>query len=43
MDEMINKYPKECRDCGCEILNEDDNWNGMCKDCFDDRLQDRMD
>lgn len=36
-------YPIECELCGRQIFNAEDDWCGMCKDCFDETPENRMD
>lgn len=32
---MREEYPIDCECCGDMIVDEEDDFNGMCKECYD--------
>lgn len=32
---MKEEYPIDCEICGCMIVDEEDDFNGMCDECYD--------
>lgn len=35
---MNNEYPIDCETCGCQIVDEEDDFNGICSECYNTPL-----
>lgn len=31
---MPENYPIDCESCGCMIVDDEDDYNGMCDECY---------
>lgn len=33
--EAEEEYPTDCETCGCQIVDEENDFNSMCSECYD--------